>query len=432
MTRRQFLTTAGVSAVALAGAGAGAYWLWPETVFEPSGPPPAGWEMYAGAFFGPEPSIPDLTRPKVTLIQVPDFEGAFAIWGSVGRDKDGQIWFSAASHFVATQSGRLFQYDPSTDILSPRGDVLSELRRLGHYREEQKPKIHTKFFHGEDGCLYFASSDDPPPGETLIKAPKWGSHLWRIRSGKWEHLHSLAEGVLALAGNGIQMYLLAYPDHTLIQYQCGSGRIRTTVVGSVEGHASRNLLCDFRGHAYVPRLKMVTANHAEHTLVEFDTELREVTQHPLPYYQNGAAGDCHGIIAYQPLADGSIAFTTHAGRLFRLDPTRGRSQLFDLGWFHPAGTSYASGLFAFAGERYLVGMAQIGNRWDWVCYDLETAKSRDLPFDLPTPLGWSSADAFLHGCTTRDNSGDFYVVGAFRRDMGKRVPVVLRIRVADK
>lgn len=176
----------------------------------------------------------------------------------------------------------------------------------------------------------------------------------------------------------------------------------------------------------------VTANHAEHTLVEFDTELREVAQHPLPHYQNGAAADCHGIVAYQPLADGSIAFTTHAGRLFRLDPTRGRSRLSDLGWFHPAGKSYASGLFAFAGERYLVGMTQIDERWDWVCYDLETAKSRDLPFDLPTPFGWSSSDAFLYGCTTRDNSGDFYVVGAFRREMGARVPVALRIRVPEK
>ena len=235
-----------------------------------------------------------------------------------------------------------------------------------------------------------------------------------------------------MAGDGKFMYCLAYPDHQLIQYDCRTGQVRKVVVGSVEGHVSRHLLCDFRGHAYVPRLKMVTANHAEHTLVEYDTELKEVVQHSLPHYQFGAASECHGIIAYQPLADGSIAFTTHAGRLFRLDPAHGKSQLSDLGWFHPSGRSYATGLFAFSGERYLVGAAHIGNRWSWICYDLDNSRSRELPFELPTPPGLSIEDPFLYGCTTRDNTGDFYMAGAYRTDKGKRVPIAIRVRVADK
>jgi hypothetical protein len=430
-TRRQVLIGAGASA-AVAAAGAGAWWWWPKKSIELPGPPPKGWEAFAGAHFGPEPRSPYLTKPSVRLIRLPDFDGAFAIWGAVGRDPAGQIWVSAAAHFVETQSGRLFVYNPDTDEVTPCGDVLSELRRLGLYRAgEQQPKIHTKFFPGEDGCLYFASTDDPLPGETLLKPPKWGSHLWRLRNRTWEHLHARPEGVLAMAGNGKLMYCLAYPDHLLMQYECQTGKLRTVAVGSVEGHCSRNLFCDFRGHVYVPRLKMVRPDHAEHTLVQFDTELREVVEHPLPYYQYGAAGDCHGIIAYQPLPDGSIVFNTHAGRLFRLDPAQGRSRLSELGWFHPSGRSYASSLFAFSGERYLVGAAQLAKGWVWVCFDMKEATSYELPLELPTPEGWSSSDAFLYGCTTRDNTGDLYLVGGFRKEMGKRVPVVLRVRVPE-
>ncbi len=433
-SRRQVLFGGSATLALSGGVGAAAWWFWPRHVAESVlGPPQNGWEASAGAHFGAEPLIPDLTRPKIRLIQFPDFDGAFAIWGAVGRGSGGTIWLAPAAHFVEAQSGRLFEYDPTTEKMTPRGDVLSELKKLGLYRPgEQQPKIHTKFFQGEDGYLYFASSDDPPAGETLLKPPRWGSHLWRIRGSTWEHLRAFPEGILALAGNGKLMYCLAYPDHQLIQFDCQTRNIRKVAVGSVEGHCSRHLLCDFRGHAYVPRLKMVSANHAEHTLVEFDTDLKEVVQHPLPYYQFGAASDSHGIVAYQPLADGSIAFTTHTGRLFRLDPTRGKSQLFDLGWFHPSGRSYATGLFAFSGERYLVGATQIENRWAWVCYDLENARSRELPFDLPTISGLSSADPFLYGCTTRDDTGDFYLVGAYRKDNGKRVPIALRIRVADQ
>ena len=431
ISRRNILIGSGAivsSAVATA-----TWYLWSDELPPSDGPPTDGWQVYAGASFGAEPLIPDLTPPSVHLIQFPDFDGSFAIWGAVGRDSKGHIWLAPASHFVETQSGRLFVYDPATDMLTLRGDVLSELKKMGLYRHgEQQTKIHTKFFQGEDGCLYFASTDDPVAGQSTSNSPKWGSHLWRIRDGRWEHLHALPEGVIALAGNGKLMYFLAYPDHLLIQYECRTGKIRTIPVGSVEGHISRNLLCDFRGHVYVPRLKMVTANHAEHTLVEFNTELKEVAEHPLPHYQFGAASECHGIIAYQPLADGSIVFTTHAGRLFKLDPSRGRSTLSDLGWFHPQGRSYASGLFTFSGERYIVGAAQIENRWAWVCYDLETARSRELPFDLPSQPGLSNADPFLYGCTTRDDTGDFYLVGAFRTEKGKRVPIALRIRVQEK
>ena len=426
MSRRDLLLAGG--SLAALGGGIGAWTFWPGNEPSPEGGfPPEGWEEYAGTFFGPEPIIADLTKPKVSLIQVPDFEGAFAIWGAVGRDSRGHIWFSAASHNVPRQSGRLFEYNPDDQKVTLRGDILDELARVGLGQPgQQQPKIHTKFCQGEDGHLYFASTDDPPPGGDLTKPPRWGSHFWRLNAGRWEHLRAFEQGTLALAGNGRWMWMLGYPNHTLTQYDCRTGNVRSIEVGSVEGHCSRNLLCDFRGHAYVPRLKMVSSNHAEHTLVEFDESMREVRQHPLPHYQNGAASACHGIIAAQPLADGAIAFTTHAGRLFRLDPARGVSELHDLGWFHPEGKSYASSLFAFSGEKFLVGAAQRENRWVWVCHNLENGKSRELPLDLPLPARWSAEDAFIYGCATRDNQGNCYLVGGFRGESGVRVPVVLK------
>lgn len=393
------------------------------------------WARYAGAYFTPEPIFPELHPPISKAIEVPDYPGAAAIWGAVGRAADGRIWFSGASHDVKVQqSAHLFEYDPETDVVTPRGDALSELKRLGLYRDgEQQVKIHTKILQGADGYLYFASTDDPPNRDTEL-LPKFGGHLWRYKPGTegWEHLLSVSEGFIALAGNGTLMYGLLYPNHILMQYDTRTGTSARVTVGSVEGHISRHLLCDFKGHAYLPRLKMVRADHAEHTLVEFDTKLNQVIEHPLPHYQNKPARESHGIIAYQPMADRSIAFTTQSGRLFRVRVSdRGPSRLEDIGWFHPNGQSYASGLFTFSGERYLVGAAEIEGKWDWVSYDLMTNQSSAVRLLLSGPRGGRAAGAYVYGCTTRDDTGDFYLVGGMSRDDGRPAPMVFRLRPGD-
>ena len=418
----------------LVGLGCGV-WVWRlslDTNESPIAPRSGLWTTYAGAYFTPEPAFPDLYPPDAKLIQVPDFPGAFAIWGAIGRAADGHIWFSAASHDVdVQQSAHLFEYDPETDVVTPRGDALSELKRLGLYRTgEQQVKIHTKILQGADDYLYFATTDDPPNRDTEL-IPKWGSHLWRYKPGAegWEHLLSASEGFIALAGNGELMYGLLYPNHILLQYNIRTGATARVTVGSVEGHVSRHFLCDHAGHAYVPRLKMVRADHAEHTLVEFDTKLQQVLEHPLPYYQSKSAKESHGIIAYQPMADRSIAFTTQTGRLFRLHVAdRGPSWLEDIGWFHPNGESYASGLFTFSGERHLVGAAEIAGKWDWVCYDLSAKHPTAIRLLLSAPEGLSAANPFLYGCTTRDNTGDFYLVGGIQRENGRPAPIVVRLR----
>jgi DNA-directed RNA polymerase subunit RPC12/RpoP len=392
---------------------------------------PDNWPVFAGANFTPEPFAPDLAIPEFTPVPVPNYPGAFAIWGAVGADAKGMIWFSGASHTGEVQSAHLFRYDPTTDSVTPWGDAVSELKRCGLHRPgERQVKIHTKFITAADGKLYFATTDDPSDGSGTDVRPKWGGHLWRLSPNErnWEHLLAVPDGLIALVGDGTRLYALAYPGHVLVQYDTRSGAVKSVDVGSADGHVSRHILADRRGHAYVPRLKKVRADYIEHTLVEFDADLREIAQFPLPHYQNGAADQCHGIIAYQPLADGSIVFTTHAGRLFRLVvPKLGQAGLEDLGFLHPKGRSYASGLFAFNGDRYVFGLTNIQDRWEWVTFDLINRTSGTQAVVLPREY---QNEPYLYGCVTRDGSGNFYVVGGHRRSDNSTYPIMCRVRLS--
>jgi Laminin G domain len=392
------------------------------------------WAPFAGTRFT-RPTGGSTTRvPQVKVITFPDYPGAFAVWGALGSDLRGQIWVSGASHYTENQSAQLFRYDPNEETVTGVGDVLSELKRVKVYRPgEQQVKVHTKFIAGKDGFLYFATMDDPRQGYVGEEEPPWGSHLWRIKPGtsSWEHLTKIPEGLIALAGNGTDLYGLGFPNHTLFRFDIKTRTATRIQVGSVEGHVSRHLICDYRGHVYVPRLKYIRPNDAAHTLVEFNRQLKQVGEYPLPYYQNGAAQQCHGIIAYQTLLDHSIVFTTHAGRLFRIVvPTADTqpSRLDDLGWFHNDARSYASGLYALSGESEVVGFAQVRDQWSWVRFNLSTRQSTAQPFPLNPPQGWSAGDCFLYGCSTRDDSGALYAAGGYRNAAGKRAPVMLRIR----
>jgi hypothetical protein len=323
---------------------------------------------------------------------------------------------------VPRPSARLFEYDPVTDLALERGDVLTELARAGQLRDgDEQPKIHSKIVQAGDGHMYFASMDEAAD-EGGLRPPPFGSHLWRLRlpERRWEHLRAVPEGLIACAGGSDLIYALGYPNHKLYQYDCRTGGVRSVVVGSYDGHVSWNFFVDVRGHAYVPRLRQDENGRADHALVEYDVGLREVGASPLQYYSDGPAASGHGILAFQHLPDKSIAFTTHAGRLYRvMTDVGGPALLSDLGWFHPKGTAYTPSLFTYSGTRAVVGLGRrpSESKFDWLSYDLLLKMTFPGRLRLPEALAAEADDLVLYGCQTRDDLGNFYLVGSRRRSL---------------
>ena len=365
--------------------------------------------------------------PTAVRIDVPDTPGNNAIYGAIGRDRRGHVWLGVSCKGIETPSAHLFEYEPATGKLTDRGDVVTAMKRCGVYREgDQQMKIHSRIVQAADGHMYFASMDEA--GEVVSDEinPTWGSHMWRLRmpERKWEHLFSAPEGLIGVAEAGRWVYALGYWGHTLYQYDCKTGKVRSVKVGSIGGHVSRNLLADRRGHVYVPRVKVGEADEsAIPTLIEYDTSLREVAELPLARYVETTPENSQGITGFQNLPDGSIAFLTQYGHVALVRPRRwGPATITNLGWLHPDGSTYTHSLFTDTTGRYLMGTAKKNRRYDWVVYDIETRTSQAYPFrvGLDNPRPRRSA---LYGTAVRDDNGNCYVVGG---DGG--TPVVLQIR----
>jgi hypothetical protein len=383
------------------------------------------------------PAAGDFTgRPKIVEIPIPLFAGAEAIWGGTGRDSSGHIWMGVCARGDGG-AAHLFEYVPETGKLVDHGDVVSELKQAGVYRAgEGQIKIHTKIIEADDGYLYFASFDEEGESASRGLTPKWGGHFWRLKpgNGHWEHLRAVPEGIVSVAGNGTWIYGLGYWDHVLYQYDTRKRSWRQVRVGSVRSHASRNIVVDRNGHAYVPRAREWRPNEiAAHPtepfsaeLVEFDTDLKEVGSTPLQYYADFQAGrDSHGLTGLSYLADGSIVIATSIGQLYRITPSdSGVAKVETLGWIHPTGKAYAGSLFPLDGERYLTGVTRSGAGFEWVTYDLVSKKAQvqKLPFEVPEML--------LYGSSTRDNKGRFYVVGLQQAQRGSK-PLLLQVELPN-
>jgi hypothetical protein len=273
-------------------------------------------------------------------------------------------------------------------------------------------------------------------------APKWGGHLWRLqpKNRHWEHLYSVPEGLVAVAGNGNWIYALGFWDHVLYQYNVQKVTWRRVRVGSVEGHVSRNIVVDRRGHVYVPRVRAWRPGEAaahppteplSAELVEFDVDLKEVGSTPLSYYADTESGarrarDSHGLVGLSYLADGSIVVTTHVGYLYRITPAdRGAAKVQAFGWLHPDGASYASSLFPVDGNRYLTGVVTTQEAGpQWIVYDLLTRQSHVQAF-----TGFDTRDTLLYGSSTRDDIGRFYVVGMQKNDPHGYKPILLQVQM---
>lgn len=367
--------------------------------------------------------------PRTKVLDVPDFEGATAIWGSTGRDRRGHLWFG----FSASGNGgsaRLYEFDPQGEAWHERGRVVDRLRAIGMLRPgEGQNKIHSRIVGGSDGWLYFCSSDEEGEREDGSALPRWGGHLWRVdpETGKWQHLLATPEALIAASAVGRYVYALGYWGHLLVQYDTLSGTHRKLTVGSLGGHVSRNLISDLRGHVFVPRVQRDARGQPSATLVEFDTGLRQIAATPLQdYLGRGDPADSHGITGLAYLPDGRIAFLTGRGGLYLIERDSGApadrpARVRALGWVHPDGEAPATGLFSLGDAARLAAIVSGKRGHEWVVSDLRTGASSAHPIDVK-----DLREVLLYGSVARDNAGNAYAVGWRAIPRGKG-PLVLRI-----
>jgi hypothetical protein len=363
----------------------------------------------------------------VRVIAVPEFTGAYAIWGATGTDAAGHIWIGVTSDAQGDSgSAHLFELDPAVGELVDRGNVLSELERLRLRRPgETQMKIHSKIVQAADGRLYFTSMDESGEKDDGSKMPTWGGHLWRLDAAHgWHHLAAVPQALIAAAVGGRFVYTLGYFNHVLFQFDTRSGRMASATIGAAAGHVSRNFFADQRGHVFVPRI-VRAGDHNEAFLVELDDSLATVGSTPLDEYFDHGLDDSHGIVAIHPDGSDGWYFTTGKGRLYHEEPqATGPSRVSDLGWFHPAGSRYTPSLFRDPVSGTLYGVAydssQSSKTFEWV-----TRRSDGSVSVVPLPYGSAStfpSGAVLYGSMTRDTAGRFYVVGSMHLK-----PVVLQV-----
>ena len=387
----------------------------------------------------PRPMI-ESVGPQVAQLGLPPFDGSHAIWGSTGQDETGHLWFGVTADGTATPSAHLFEYDPSADQFTDRGDVVTQLTAAGVARKgEHQAKIHSRIVQGPDRYLYFSSMDEEGEHEDGSQLPRWGGHLWRMKldTHKWEHLLATPEALIAVGAGDRFVYALGYFGHVLFQFDTKSREVKRLAVGSAAGHVSRNFVVDYRGHAYVPRVRVESVS-----LVELGTDLQELKETPLEpehYFQGGPTAT-HGITGLQEMADGSWYFTTHVGFLYRIQPPL-RSANVDhtaatvtrVGWLHPDGATYVASLFTADGSDTLLALAHniisqgATGRYQWLTFELKNGVSRVAPFSVGNLDDAVMSRSLLYGSSTRDGQGNHYVVGMTSAGGGRTVPVVLRV-----
>ncbi len=389
--------------------------------------------------------------PTVTPLPIGLLPGGHAIWGATGQDSRGHIWFGIAMADIDVPSAHLIEYDPVADKQVDRGNVVEELERAGIARKgDHQAKIHSKIVQGPDNFLYFASMDEEGEGEDGSRLPTWGGHLWRMNldTYRWEHLLAVREALIAVAGGGRYIYSLGYFGHVLYRYDTKTGAVKNVVVGSVGGHISRNFVVDYRGHAFVPRLRGAAAPPDQRatraSIVEFDGDLREVHETPIDYdkYTDGDPTNTHGIIAVQEMSDRSWYFTTHVGFLFHVVPPPGGdggsidespATVSPVSWFHPNGRTYVASLFTSDGTNTLLGLAHdnlaegANGLYQWLTCDLAAIKCRVAPFNIAGIDASIISRSLLYGSATRDAAGRHYIVGIGRISSASDAPIVLRV-----
>lgn len=374
---------------------------------------------------------------QVENIVVPTPEHPEAIWGSTGRDSEGNIWIGVSDGRSQRASARILKLTPSTGTMSDVSNIRHELGKVNLSEDDlSQAKVHSKFVEADDGYVYFSSMDEQGEASDGSQLPTWGSHLWRIHpvSNEIEHLKSVPEGLIASTANGDSVYFLGLFDHVLYRWDIVSDNLTRVVVGALGGHISRNLLSDRFEHAYVPAITfngfksdapknpVSSDKNVKVELVQFNKSLHEIGRFELPHYLTNNYWSNHGITAICNSSNGHLYFTTSTGRLFRILPqgSNQKSTLQDLGWFHPKGSAYAPSLFQID-QRQFAGAVIFQNQYDWVVFDLESMESTATQLPLPKKVQPAN-DLLLYGSQTRDEFGGCYLVGRLYN-----TPVAIRV-----
>ena len=385
-------------------------------------------ENQVGTRFTPVKSF-SFEAPDIKEIPLDYAPSANAIWGSIGRDDKGNLYLGASTHSGPGGTAFLYKYDPSSSTLEPQGDVLGQLKRLGLYESGMgQNKLHSKVYQADDGYIYFSSFDEQ--GEDSDTNPTWGGHLWRKKSDdlNWQHLLATPEALMAVNLSGNYVYALGYWNHVLYQFNTETQAVTQVVIGSTPGHISRNFLVDPMGHAYVPMVTTKSSGETTVFLNEYDTQLKLVGSYPMPSYQHKSMKKHHGIVGYASMENGDIVFTTADGGLYELNVYAGADGKLDYkGTMHPDGSAYIPSLFPIDGQGLVAGVGRASSKkgYEWIIYELQTR------FGVAYKLDTSSLrSSLLYGTLTKDDVGNFYLVGRAGKTGGEGFrPVLLVIPV---
>lgn len=370
---------------------------------------------------------------EVQEIAVPSAPGADAIWGATGRDASGRLWFGVSAKRPG-DSARLLRLDSATLAWTEAGSVHDALdANVGRRPGEGQVKLHSRIEATADGWLAFTSMDEAGEREDGSALPRWGSHLWQVHPDRlvWRHRLAVPEGLVAAGTAGSVVFALGYWNHVLYRLDVRDGSARRVVVGSVGGHASRNLVVDPAGHAHVPRVWRDAGGALHAELASFDADLREVAVHPLPGYFAGETPEAnHGIVALAADGRGGMRFVTHHGQWFDIAPgPDGVPRVSALGPLHPGGGAYAAALVHLPelGRHAALARRSVPGAG----YELILAET-DGPGRSVCPLGFGDRrELLLYGSMTRDDAGWMTFAGRARRREGAGLePVVVRVRVA--
>jgi hypothetical protein len=391
--------------------------------------PLRSFENQVGTRFAPIESF-SFKPPEIIEIPFSSDPRSNAIWGAIGRSDQGNIYLGASARSGEDSTAFLYQYDPKSGAIEPQGDVLDQLKRAGLYKPGMgQNKLHSKFYQADDKYVYFASFDEQ--GEEKGINPTWGGHLWRKKESDqdWQHLLATQEALIAVNLAGNYVYALGYWDHVLYQFDTRNSNTKRVVVGSLPNHVSRNFIVDPRGHAYVPKVTMDQAGNVQSYLNEYDVNLNLVGSYPMPSYRAKHMGGHHGIVGYASMKNGDIVFTTSDGGLYELEVfSTSAEKLKYLGLMHPAGKAYIPSLFPLDGESLVAGVGRTPGKkgYEWILYEFQTGFSATYSLDagdLPKSL--------LYGTQTRDDEGNFYLVGKQKGSDGEGARPVLLMISAD-